>query len=74
VCCVLHLYHLPPLQDKFDTAVLRRGRFSMQVALEVPDRKAREKLFKKYLAPVKIATIEVQVQARCFKLTVRVVA
>jgi hypothetical protein len=46
----------------------------MQVALEVPDRKAREKLFKKYLAPVKIATIEVQVQARCFKLTVRVVA
>jgi ATP-dependent 26S proteasome regulatory subunit len=49
-CCV---------QDTFDPAVLRSGRFGMQIQFEAPDREGRAQLFIEYLMPLKLARTEV---------------
>jgi ATP-dependent 26S proteasome regulatory subunit len=49
-CCV---------QDTFDPAVLRSGRFGMQIQFEAPDREGREQLFTQYLKSMKLAPPEV---------------
>ncbi|CAM9178535.1 unnamed protein product [Pylaiella littoralis] len=41
-------------KEILDDALLRSGRFDMQVDVERPDRKGREQLFSKYIAPLKL--------------------
>ncbi|CAM9552391.1 unnamed protein product [Ectocarpus sp. 12 AP-2014] len=45
-------------KDMLDDALLRSGRFDMQVDVDRPDRKGREQLFTKYLAPLKLSDEE----------------
>jgi SpoVK/Ycf46/Vps4 family AAA+-type ATPase len=47
------------VQDTFDPAVLRSGRFGMQIQFETPDREGREQLFAQYLKSIKPAPPQV---------------
>jgi SpoVK/Ycf46/Vps4 family AAA+-type ATPase len=54
-CGLLHCR----VQDTFDPALLRSGRFGMQIQFDAPDREGREQLFTQYLKPMKLSTKEV---------------
>jgi ATP-dependent 26S proteasome regulatory subunit len=62
-CCTLYVITtvllLNTLQDTFDPAVLRSGRFGMQIQFEAPDRDGREQLFTHYLKSMKLTTAQV---------------
>eukprot|EP00752_Nemacystus_decipiens_P017832 g15988.t1 len=45
-------------KEILDDALLRSGRFDMQVDVDRPDRKGREQLFSKYIAPLKLSDEE----------------
>ena len=47
--------------DILDPALLRAGRFGMQIQFEAPDREGREQLFTQYLKSMKLTISEVRV-------------